>query len=79
MQCERCGAGPAGYDSFDWCGLCGAKLCDECMAAGCCGHAPAISGRMQDEDGEPPGEDRDLTSGGREVHASRPRSRRPPD
>jgi len=48
MQCARCGAGPAGADLFDWCGLCGQKLCDECMAAGCCGMFPAFSGRSQD-------------------------------
>jgi hypothetical protein len=59
MQCERCGAGPAGADLFDQCGLCGLKLCDECMAAGCCGHVPPISGLKQDEAG--PGE------GGAEV------------
>ena len=51
MQCERCGAGPAGADLFDHCGLCGLKLCDECMAAGCCGQVPAISDLHQD--GEP--------------------------
>lgn len=45
MQCERCGAGPAGADLFDHCALCGLKLCDECMAGGCCGQTPAISGR----------------------------------
>jgi hypothetical protein len=45
MQCERCGAGPAGADLFDHCALCGLKLCDECMAAGCCGQVPAISAR----------------------------------
>lgn len=45
MECERCGAGPAGADLFDHCALCGTKLCDECMAAGCCGQVPAISAR----------------------------------
>ena len=49
-QCERCGAGPAGADQFDWCGLCGQTLCDLCMAMGCCGQTPAISGRTQDVD-----------------------------
>jgi hypothetical protein len=52
MQCERCGAGPAGADLFDHCALCGQKLCDGCMAAGCCGQVPAISGLKQDEEGE---------------------------
>lgn len=42
MQCERCGAGPAGADLFEQCALCGMTLCDECMAAGCCGQVPAI-------------------------------------
>lgn len=50
MQCERCGAGPAGADLFDYCGLCGQTLCAECMAAGCCGQSPAVSGRTQDLD-----------------------------
>lgn len=45
MQCERCGAGPAGADLFDHCALCGLTLCDECMAAGCCGQVPALSAR----------------------------------
>jgi len=53
MECQRCGAGPAGADLFDWCGLCGAKLCDECMAMGCCGQVPAISGRTQDAAARP--------------------------
>lgn len=58
MQCERCGAGPAGADLFDHCALCGLKLCDECMAGGCCGQTPAISGRNpyaepRDTDAEP--------------------------
>ena len=39
MQCERCGAGPSGADMFDYCGLCGQTLCDECMTAGCCGQS----------------------------------------
>jgi hypothetical protein len=38
---------------FDYCGLCGQTLCDECMAAGCCGQAPAVSGRTQDLDPDP--------------------------
>jgi hypothetical protein len=53
MQCERCGAGPAGVDLFDWCGLCGQTLCDLCMSTGCCGQGPAISGRTQDVDRPP--------------------------
>jgi len=50
MQCERCGAGPSGAEMFDYCGLCGQTLCEECMAAGCCGQTPAVSGRTQDLD-----------------------------
>ena len=53
MQCERCGAGPSGAEMSDYCGLCGLTLCDECMAAGCCGQAPAVSGRTQDLDPDP--------------------------
>ena len=50
MMCDRCGAGPAGADLFDHCALCGQALCDLCMAAGCCGQTPAISGRVFDKD-----------------------------
>jgi hypothetical protein len=50
MQCERCGAGPAGAELFDRCALCGQKLCDLCMAAGCCGHTPAVSARQVREE-----------------------------
>jgi hypothetical protein len=50
VQCERCGAGPSGADLFDYCGLCGQALCDDCMATGCCGQSPAVSGRTQDDD-----------------------------
>ena len=47
MQCDRCGAGPAGADQFDQCDLCGQALCDDCMAAGCCGQVPALSRRQR--------------------------------
>jgi hypothetical protein len=47
MQCDRCGAGPAGADQFDQCDLCGQTLCDDCMAAGCCGQVPALSRRQR--------------------------------
>jgi len=50
MMCSRCGAGPAGYELFDRCALCGTKLCDDCMAAGCCGQVPAVSGREQERE-----------------------------
>ena len=49
MPCARCGAGPAIFDQFDYCALCGQTLCDECMAAGCCGNYPAVSGKAQDQ------------------------------
>ena len=49
MECARCGAGPAGADLFDWCALCGAKLCDLCAASGCCGQTPMMSGRAAAE------------------------------
>lgn len=41
MECERCGAGPAGADLFGRCTLCGITLCDDCAATGCCGVTPA--------------------------------------
>jgi hypothetical protein len=50
MQCERCGAGPSGAELFDYCGLCGQRMCADCMAAGCCGQTPAVSGRDQELD-----------------------------
>jgi UDP:flavonoid glycosyltransferase YjiC (YdhE family) len=43
VECQRCGAGPAGADLFDQCAVCGLGLCDVCMAAGCCGRTPALS------------------------------------
>lgn len=48
-RCEKCGAraprknaGP--FSLFDYCAVCSANLCDECMAKGHCGHIPARSG-----------------------------------
>lgn len=51
--CERCG----GHDGFietgafagslheiDYCAKCGINLCSRCMAEGCCGEVPAVSG-----------------------------------
>lgn len=59
--CERCGAtspspGANAYALFDFCGECSRDLCDECMANGCCGHVPAVSGSERDfvEDGRLP-------------------------
>jgi len=87
MMCGRCGAGPAGHELFDYCALCGTKLCDECMAAGCCGQVPAASGRERERQAamsDTPGTEtksvaaakrkRAGTSGGRKAAASRPRS-----
>ena len=65
MMCGRCGAGPAGHELFDYCALCGTKLCDECMAAGCCGQVPAVSGREQGREAVLPGR-----SGGAEVRSA---------
>jgi hypothetical protein len=88
MMCGRCGAGPAGYELFDYCALCGTKLCDECMAAGCCGQVPAVSGRAQEREAALPGGGGGVEvrsgpaakkkpaekSGGRKAATSRPRS-----
>jgi hypothetical protein len=51
--CERCGtrkpSPTAGaYELFDYCEKCSKDLCDACMAKGCCGHTPALSGMMED-------------------------------
>lgn len=57
--CERCGAAPrviekgpfAGQpELLDYCAECSRDLCDDCMAKGCCGHVPAISGEQADND-----------------------------
>lgn len=50
-ECERCGSRPEGeYELFDYCAECSANLCSDCMAEGCCGHLPAISGTKEDDD-----------------------------
>jgi hypothetical protein len=88
MMCGRCGAGPSGFEQFDYCALCGTKLCDECMAAGCCGQVPAVSGREQEREAMLSGRSvgvetsrapaakkkRAGKSGGRKAAAARPRS-----
>ena len=88
MMCSRCGAGPAGYELFDRCALCGTKLCDDCMAAGCCGQVPAVSGREQEREAALSGRNGDAEvriapaarkrrarkGSGRKAPASRPRS-----
>lgn len=48
-KCERCGATPIGeYELLDYCVTCSKDLCPGCMAKGCCGKAPAISGTDSD-------------------------------
>lgn len=56
-RCERCGAtspspdaGP--YELFDYCAVCSRDLCDRCMADGCCGNVPALSGNVENEASE---------------------------
>ena len=54
MNCTRCEA----RGLWDYCDICEATLCDDCMDGGCCGHVPAISGvdenwrRREDEDND---------------------------
>jgi len=50
MNCEKCGAAPKGFDLFDYCAECSRNLCPDCMAKGCCGHVPALSGTEHDDD-----------------------------
>lgn len=50
MRCERCSAGTSGYELHDYCRSCGKNLCDGCMAKGCCGWVPALSGMADDEE-----------------------------
>lgn len=45
MKCEGgCGMETTGYALFDYCAECSKNLCPKCMAKGCCGHTPALSG-----------------------------------
>lgn len=48
--CERCSkrADPSSYELMDYCAECSRNLCDDCMAKGCCGKVPALSGTEQD-------------------------------
>ena len=47
--CERCGALPSNpFGLHDYCAECSKNLCDECMAEGCCGNKPALSGMKAD-------------------------------
>lgn len=48
-ECERCGAVPQGeYELLDYCATCSKDLCGGCMAKGCCGKVPAVSGESED-------------------------------
>jgi hypothetical protein len=53
--CERCGATPKARapgqlpELFDYCAECSKDLCPACMAKGCCGHTPALSGMGEDD------------------------------
>ena len=51
MECERCHSQASGYNLFDYCAVCSTNLCPHCMAEGCCGNVPAVSG-MEADDGE---------------------------
>ena len=48
MQCQRCGKSTVGYALHDYCFSCGKNLCEKCMAEGCCGAVPAVSGMHED-------------------------------
>ncbi len=68
MKCERCGSEPQGeYGIHEYCAVCSKNLCDSCMAKGCCGKVPAISGTEDDttnEDIEARREDHDIETRG---------------
>ena len=54
MKCAVCGADKPSPDSadfslLDYCAQCGDDLCREHMEQGCCGHQPALSGIVADE------------------------------
>jgi len=44
--CDRCDRTPVAnpYALYDYCANCQRTLCDQCMADGCCGYRPALSG-----------------------------------
>jgi hypothetical protein len=53
-QCERCGKRPVPVGEMDlglldYCAVCSKDLCDECMAEGCCGNVPALSGTEEND------------------------------
>lgn len=49
--CERCGYNlPASsFALLDYCAVCSKNLCEACMAKGCCGNKPALSGSENDD------------------------------
>lgn len=62
--CERCRKEPEGeYGLHDYCGACSKNLCPKCMAAGCCGRIPALSGMGEDE--QPPEQHDDISDASR--------------
>jgi hypothetical protein len=64
--CERCGATALGeFTLLDYCAECSRDLCPSCMAQGCCGHVPALSGEAAVDDAlalKPPIERTDAVS-----------------
>ena len=49
-RCERCGGKAKGeYALLDYCAICSRDLCEDCMAKGCCGNVPALSGEKEDQ------------------------------
>jgi len=51
--CKACGEvpGPKALALYDFCGVCGKDLCQDCMMKGCCDITPAESGleNMEEE------------------------------
>ena len=65
-KCERCGVYPHGMELLDYCGVCSKDLCHRCMAEGCCGNVPAVSGEeLDNEDFEATEHEMHLTKNGR--------------
>jgi hypothetical protein len=46
MKCDRCGL--VTTELIDYCAICDDPLCEPCMADGCCGQKPAVSGTLRD-------------------------------
>jgi hypothetical protein len=53
-ECERCHArtNPKSYELYDYCAVCSKNLCPACMAKGCCGNVPALSGAADDAEAD---------------------------